>query len=175
MDREKYLKKYFYKIFSIYVPVYIIFVCIFLSLLIVALLDCLQTINIFHICLLIIGTVAFLFLLFAGTKELITLLLDFISIRKNQIKQITGIVVSIERKLQGGEVVTAEYYASVKDETTGNTLRLKMIENEERVQMSIHKNCRYSFLYLPHTKYAVTAETFSYIDKDEVDINFPLQ
>ena len=174
MNKEKYLKKYFYKIFTVYVLVYGIGMCIFLGLLIVVLLDCLQTINMFEICLLIVGAIVFLYFLFTGIKEMITLFLDFISIRKNQIKQIIGTVVSTERKLQGGEVITYDYYAHVNDEATGDTIRLKMIENEEKIQMSIHKQCRYSFLYLPHTKYAVITETFSYIGENEAEVNFPL-
>ncbi len=95
-------------------------------------------------------------------------------ISEGDIQYYVDSVVSIERKLQGGEVITYDYYAHVNDEATGDTIRLKMIENEEKIQMSIHKQCRYSFLYLPHTKYAVITETFSYIGENEAEVNFPL-
>lgn len=102
-------------------------------------------------------------------KEMRLLILDMISIKKGAYKKITGVVIGIKEKEQGGDPPTTKYYPIVKDEVTGEEVKLDVMCSD--VQRKVHKYCRYSFLYLPHTKLAVITESFSYINNPNPKLN----
>ena len=97
------------------------------------------------------------------------LILDMITIKKGTYKKITGTVIGIKEKEQGGDPPTTKYYPIIKDEVTGEEVKLDVMDTD--VQRKVHKYCRYSFLYLPHTKLAVIAESFSYINTENPNLD----
>lgn len=129
----------------------------------------LQTKQIAMLCLVVLGCIITLNFLFIGIRSTFLLVSDFICVRKDIIKKTTGIVVSIKAEKQGGDPPTTRYYPIIKDENTGDEIKLDIAEL--KMEESIKRNRRYSFLYLPNTKLAVLDENFSYITVGEKDVN----
>ena len=78
---------------------------------------------------------------------------DLICLKKNSPKKIVGIVVRLETKEEGGDPPTTKYYPIVKDENTGELIKLDIMGTDVKTQIYIQ--CRYTFLYLPNTKLAI--------------------
>lgn len=114
-------------------------------------------------------SIIFVVALIMWIKEMRLLILDMITIKKGTYKKITGTVIGIKEKEQGGDPPTTKYYPIIKDEVTGEEVKLDVVDTD--VQRKVHKYCRYSFLYLPHTKLAVIAESFSYINTENPNLD----
>ena len=160
MNKKEVLIKRFYKRFCIELPVCAVAVIGMAILFVFGLLDYLQTKQVITLCLSIACFVIFMGFLIAAIKNAVPLVSDFICVRRNLFKEITGTVVYIEEEEQGGDPPTTKYNPVVKDETTGEEVKLDISGEIEK----IHKNCRYGFLYLPNTKFAIVERTFSFFD-----------
>lgn len=154
------LKERFYKKFVFSIIVLLLTLCVLIVLVIYAAIDYTNNHKNFWVML--------LFSIFLVSSICITIIYerpfisDLIYLKKNSPKEIVGIVVGLEAKEEGGDPPTTKYYPIVKDENTGELIKLDIMGTDVRTE--IHKQCRYTFLYLPYTKLAILIENFQYID-----------
>ena len=148
--KEKLIKKFYSKLFS---SCMVSAICIFIF-----------TIGIIFILnddihdnggpLLLLLVVSFLIIfLIIIFLELRKCVLDLLAIKNGDFKIITGIVIKIKEVDEGGDVTVIHHYPIVRDDETGHEIKLDA--------QGCLKGCRYTFLYLEHTKLAVVIEDIS--------------
>ena len=155
------LKKRFYKKFVFSTIVLLLTLCVLIVLVIYTAIDYANNHKNFLVMLLFS-----IFLVFSICITIVyerPFICDLIYLKKNLPKKIVGIVVGLESKEEGGDPPTTKYYPIVKDENTGKLIKLDIMGTDVRTE--IHKQCRYTFLYLPHTRLAILIKNFQYIDK----------
>lgn len=163
---DKLLKKKFYRRFFSESIIYIISIVVFTIITILAASDYIQAGK--ELWVVVISSILLIICFIIVVFELRLLILDFLLLKRGAYRKVTGTIIGIKEKEQGGDPPIITYYPIIRDDLTGKEIKLDVMGID--VKNSIHKYCRYSFLYLPHTKYAVLIETFSFIGKNEADI-----
>lgn len=84
---------------------------------------------------------------------------DFDMVRKRKYIQITGEVIKTRIKIESYEPYAAANYVTIVDNITSQEIELQMMnEKIEFFQIDTGDKKTYTFLYFPHTKYAVVFE-----------------
>lgn len=105
--------------------------------------------------LLICFAVLWIIVIFFGIFFQIKYILDVFAIKKEKFMTVTGKVIDLKRVEEGGDPPTVSIYPVIQDEETHKTIKLDIVDRK------VQTTCKYTFLYLPHTKLAMVVEDFS--------------
>lgn len=144
--KEKLIKKFYHRFFSSCI-ISTICVVIFTILIIYSIYNDEKFLVRFFLVSFLIFFLIIIFL------ELRKCVLDLLAIKNGDFKIITGIVIKIKEVDEGGDVTVIHHYPIVRDDETGQEIKLDA--------QGCLKGCRYTFLYLKHTKLAVVIEDIS--------------